>query len=304
MSTPLYEPLRVTPPLTTNHVRMAWVLRAQEAGRKALDAALAAPRKVAGYLRRAVHALHLDAAASWLRRIALRAARPLVAVASRLGTSGVLAGATALITSRTGRSLLNSTLRATGRTLSWTARAAYSLLDRGLRCFGRVGNQAADKLFGGVVSLGGKVAAVAAPVVHRVARLSNPAAPQARVVSALCRSYLLHRLLKGFVGNPWLRLLIEAVLIPAVIDSRLAVWLRGVLQEARTRAQTLQEQARVVVELQRQETAQAEQLLLPTELTDLPVAAGAEDVQLPVAEIPAPGNRAERRAAQRKRPQQ
>ena len=297
MSTSLYEPLRVAPPLTDNHVRMAWVLQAQAAGRKALDAALAVPRKAAGYLSRAVHALHLDAAASWMRRVALRAVRPLLAVASRLGTLGVLAGATALVTGPTGRRLLSSTLRPAGRTLSWIARTAYSGLDRVLRCFGKVGNQAADKLFSGVFSLGGKVAAVAAPVVHRVARLSDPATPQARVVSALCRSYLVHRLVKGFVGNAWLRLLIEAVLIPAVIDSRLVVWLRGVLQQTRTRAEALQEQAHVVLDLQRPEVAPKESPL-PTDSQNLPVAAGLEDVPL-AAEVPAPGNRAERRAHQK-----
>lgn len=304
MSAPLYEPLRVAPPLTDNHVRMAWVLKAREAGRKALEAALSVPRRAAGYLSRAVHAMHLDAAVSWLRRVALRAARPLNAIVTRLGTSGVLAAAAAVVTSPTGRALMNSALRAIGKALGWIARTAYNALDRGLRCFGSLGNKAADKLFAGVVSVGGKVAAVAAPVVHRVARLSDPETAQARVISALCRSYLLHRLLKGFVSNIWLRLLIEAVLIPAVVDSRLAAWGRGVLREARTRAQGLQEQAQVVVDLERQQAAQVMQLLLPVDLPDHPVAAGLKDGQVPdpAREVPAPGNRAERRAAQRKRP--
>ena len=304
MSTPMYEPLRVAPPLTENHVRMAWVLRAREAGRKALDAALAAPRQASQYMTRAVHALRLDRAVSWLRRVAARVVRPAAAVAARLGRSGLVAGAAAVASSPTGRAALSSVGRLAGKALSWLARTAYSGLDRLLRCFGRIGNQTADKLFVGVVSLGGKVAAVAAPVVHRVARLSDPETPQARVVSAICRSYLLHRVLKGFVGNVWLRLLVEAVLVPAVVDSRLATSARGVLRQARTRAQRLQEQAQVVVDLQRQE-AQAEQLALAVDLQDLPVAAGMETVQLPdlPGDVPVPGNRAERRAAQRKRPQ-
>ncbi len=94
-------------------------------------------------------------------------------------------------------------------------------LDRVLPRFGKVGNKAADKLFAGIVSLGGKVAAVAAPVVHRVARLSDPATTQARVLSGICQSYVVHKMLKGFIGNPWLRLGVELVLVPAVLDSRL-----------------------------------------------------------------------------------
>lgn len=300
MST-MYEPLRVAPPLTNNHVRMAWTLRAREAARKALDAALAVPRRAAQYVTRAVRALRLDGAVSWLRRVLGRVARPLAAISSRLGRPGLVAGAVAAVTSPTGRSLLGSVVHLDSKGLYWMARTAYSGFDRVLRCFGRVGNAAADKLFAGVVSLGGKVAAVAAPVVHRVARLSDPETPQARIVSALCRSYLLHRLLKGFVGNVWLRLLIEVVLVPAVVDSRMAVWARGVLHEARTRAQRLQEQAQVVVDLQRQEAAQTEQMLLPTELQDLPVAAGGESLTAPSSDMPVPANRAERRAAQRKR---
>ena len=55
-------------------------------------------------------------------------------------------------------------------------------------------------------------------------------------------------------------------------------------------------------DLQRREASQTEQLLLPTDLQNMPVAAGLEDVQLsePVTEVPVPGNRAERRAAQHK----
>lgn len=301
MSTPLYEPLRVAPPVTNNHVRMAWALRAREAARKALDAALAVPRRAADYVTRAVRALRLAGAVSWLRRALGRAARPLTAISSRLGRPGLVAGAVAAVTSPTGRSLLGTVVRLASKGLSWTARTAYSGLDRVLRCFGRTGNAAADKLFTSVVSLSGKAAAVTAPAVHRMARLSDPETPQARVVSALCRSYLLHRLLKGFVGNVWLRLLVEAVLIPAVVDSRIAVWARGVLQDAPTRAQRLQEQAQVVVDLQRQDAAQTGQLPLPTELQDLPVAAGAESLTTPSSNTPVPANRAERRAAQRKR---
>jgi hypothetical protein len=109
-------------------------------------------------------------------------------------------------------------------------------------------------------------------------------------LSALCRSYVLHRTLQACVGNAWLRLLVEAVLVPAVLDSRLVAQLRAAVQEARVRAERLQEQADTLAVLEVQEPA-----VVP-EAEDLPAAvnkAGDLDNAL------VPSNRAERRAAQR-----
>jgi hypothetical protein len=217
----------------------------------------------------------------------------LKAASSALGKTGLLAAAAGVVTSATGRAVLNRTGRTLGRFIGWMARKTYSGIDRVLRCFGKVGNQAADKLFAGVVSLGGKVATVASPIVHRVARLSDPATPQARVLSGLCQSYVIHKLLKGFIGNGWLRLAVELVLVPAVLDSRLWAWTKGAALEARTRAHRLQEQAQVLVDLE-----QDDQLLLIPDVEDVHVVTTLDE--------PIPSNRAERRAAQRhgKRPQQ
>jgi hypothetical protein len=291
-------------PLTEQHVRMAWVLKARDAAHRALNAALAAPRKAAGYLSRAVHALHLDTAVSWLHRAVSRLTRPVAQVASRLGTSGVLAAATGVVTSPTGRALLNTAGRAVGKLLGWVARKTYSGVDRVLRCFGRVGNTAADKLFAGIVSLGGKVATVATPVVHRVARLSDPTTTQARVLSGICQSYVVHKLLRAFIGNAWVRLGIELVLVPAVLDSRLWAWARSTARQARTRAQRLHEQAQVLMDLERQ---RGEQLVFPDDVEDVrEVRVDEISVVRTVEEMPVPSNRAERRAAQRqgKRSQQ
>ena len=294
MSAQLYEPLRVVPPPSQNHIGMVWLLRAREAARTALDAVLAVPRKAAGFISRLIHKLHLDRAVSWLRRAAARLGQPLRAVSSVLGRTGLLAAATSVVTSPTGRAVLNTAGRMLGRLVGWIACKTYSGIDRVLRCFGQAGNKAADKLFAGVVSLGGKVATVASPVVHRVARLSDPATPQSRLLSGLCQSYVVHKLLKGFIRNSWLRVAVELVIVPAVLDSRLWSWAKGVLSEARTRARRLQEQAGVLADLKQRESGQ---LLLIPDAEDGDVVAALDE--------PLPGNRAERRAAQRgKRPQQ
>ena len=294
MSAQMYEPLQAVAPLTENHVKMAWLLQVQQAARAALDAALAVPRKAAGYVGRVIHKLHLDSAAAWLRRMAVRLGQPLRAAGSVLGRTGLLAAAAGVLTSPTGRAVLNGVGRLLGKAVGWIARKTYSGIDRVLRCFGQVGNKAADKLFAGVVSLGGKVATVAAPVVHRVARLSDPTTSQARVLSGICQSYVVHKLLKAFAGNAWLRLAVELVLVPAVLDSRLWSWTRGALVEARARAQRLQEQTQVLVDLESQDDGQV--LLVPDDLEEVHVVTTLNE--------PVPSNRAERRAAERsKRPQ-
>lgn len=62
MSAQQYGPLRIVRSAAEAQVRMAWLLRARLAARKAFDAALAAPRKAAGFLGRAVQRLHLGGA--------------------------------------------------------------------------------------------------------------------------------------------------------------------------------------------------------------------------------------------------
>lgn len=297
MSAQMYEPLRAVPPLTDNHVKMDWLLRVRRGARAALDAALAVPRNAAVYVSRLIQKLHLDSAASWLRRATARLAQPLRAASSMLGWTGWLASVTGLATSSTGRAAMKSGGRLLGKVIGWTARKTYSGVDRVLRCFGKVGNKVADKLFAGVVSLGGKIATVATPVVHRVARLSEPNTAQARALSGICRSYVIHKLLKGFIGNAWLRLLIELVVLPACLDSRLLAWVRGALAKARARTRRPQEQGQVPADLEGQPEEGDQLVLIPDVMEDV-------HAVTTMPQEPVPSNRAERRAAQRARPAQ
>ena len=281
MSAQPYEPPRLVPPATENQIQMAWLLRAREAARRAFDAALAVPRNAAGFVRRVLHKLHLNRAASALRRLASKLFRPIAAAASRLGTSGLVAAVTGVVTSPAGRAVLGRVGRVLGRIGGWMARTAYSGLDRGLRCFGKAGNTAADKLFAAVVSVGGKIGSVAAPVVHRVARLTDPASTPIRLLSGLCQSYVVHKLLRAFVSNPWLRVLSEVVLVPTVLDSRLWNVLRRTFRQAQVRSQELRQQAKMLVNLEPEQGPTRRQ----GSLVD-------DDVLVP-------SNRAERRAAQR-----
>lgn len=280
MSAELFEPLHLVPPATHNQIKMAWLLRAREAARRAVDAALAVPRNAAGFIGRVLHKLHLNKAATALRRLTSKLIRPVAAAASRLGTSGLLAAATGVVTSPTGRAVLGRVGRELGRIGGWMARQAYSGLDRALRCFGKAGNTAADKMFAAVVSVGGKIGSVAAPVVHRVARLTDPASTPVRLLSGLCQSFVVHKLLRGLITNRWLRVLTEVVLIPTVLDRRLWDGARRTWRQAQVRAQQLREQATVLVHLEEEQSIGEQESLFD------------EDVLVP-------SNRAERRAAQR-----
>ncbi|GAC1444893.1 MAG: hypothetical protein NVSMB55_22840 [Mycobacteriales bacterium] len=146
------------------------------------------------------------------------------------------AGVTAVLTSATcwrGLSKVGSVL---GNGLGWLARTVYNGTDRGLRVLGKPGLEATDLLFAGVVWLGGKIAGIAAPVVHRVAHGTDPSSPQARVLSGIARSYVVHRAVRALIGNPILRLIVEGLFIPTLVDSRVLAWLRQHLRTVRSRA--------------------------------------------------------------------
>ena len=118
------------------------------------------------FVRTLVMRTHLSGAGSWLRRLVSRVAHPLLSAAGRLGKTGVVATITAALTDPTCRRLLGKAATVIGRGVGWLARKVYTGIDGGLRLFGRPGNRMADALFAGVVSLGGKMASVAAPVVR------------------------------------------------------------------------------------------------------------------------------------------
>lgn len=304
MSAQPYEPLYAVPPFDAQQLRFAWLLRARRAAQRSLDAARSAPRKAAGYLSRVAVGAHLQQVPGWVQRLAARVTAPLNGLSRHLGRTGLLAAAAGLVTSPLTRALLDSATRLAGRGIGWSARKAYSGLDKGLRCLGPVGDAVADKLFLAVFSFGGKIATVAGPVVHRVARVSNPRTPQARLLAAVCQSYVMHKLLKVFVSRKWMRALMELVLVPALLDSRLWIRLGVAVGQTRARAARLREQAQVLVDLERQDAAAGRTAVHDASVVEDPPPTDASEVQpddalSKSAEDLQPSNRAERRAAQR-----
>ena len=306
MSAQTYEHLRAVPPRDEQKIRWAWLLQVRSAARRALSAALSVPRKAASFLGRLVQTGHLGRAVSRLRSTAARMARPALRLVGWLGRTGLVASVASVVTSPTGQAVVRTVGGWLGRGLGWLARKTYSLLDKGLRLFGHPGNKTADALFGLVVSVGGKLASIAAPVVHRVARLSDPQSTHVRLLSGLARGFALHRAMKAVITNPYLRMVVEGVVLPFLADSRVGVWVRSQIRTLRERAGHLREQSlslRVVDGLGPQMAAEA-----PTSPASAPKAAG-DHVPMPswIGDLDnaQPSNRAERRAQQRqsKRPQ-
>ncbi len=243
MSAQTYEALTAVPPLEQQKARWGWLLDLRRAARRALDAALSVPRKIAGWIGQLVHTAHVDGALAAVRRAAARLVRPAMWLLNRLGGTGIAAGVVSAVTSPTGQRVIGTVLGWVGWAAGWVARKFYALLDSGLRCFGRPGNKAADALFGVVVATGGRMAAVAAPVVHRVASLTDPQTALVRLVSSLTRGYALHCVMKAMIVNPYLRALVEGVVLPLVADSRLGQWAARQVRILRERALNLRDQA-------------------------------------------------------------
>lgn len=304
-----YEPLHAVPPLTDPQPRFGALLDLRARAQNAYNAMAAAPKKAAAFAARLADRVHLTGAVSWLHQQAARIAKPVAGLANRLGSRGLLAAVTAAVADPRGQAVLRRGARITARVGGWSGRTAYSLIDRGLRLFGRLGNRAADALFDAAVAFGGKLANAAAPVVHRVARFADPTTPPMRVIAGVARSYLLHRLLKGFIRSAYARLLIEGLASTVTVDSGVARWMRSLFGQLRLRLTSLRAQRQTlqktppitpknpdVKEGSAAASADRSAVSRPMPMPPWVIAAAESDE---VAAPPQPSNRAERRLQQR-----
>ncbi len=179
-------------------------------------------------------------------------------------------------------------------------RAAARTADRGLRLFGAPGRRVADALGGQVAHLLVRLTDVLAPLARRWAWLVRPAAPHVRLVAGLARSYLLHLLLRTTIRSTIVRLLVEGVLMPLLVNSRLGQSLRSVVAPPHPSPGTAGRKTGPEVEA---DLAATEAGPRPADLragdTETPDVASAPDEDEEPPAAPEPLNRAERRAQQR-----
>ncbi len=295
-----HEPLRAVPSLDGQRRRFALLLQLKNAVHTARDAAAVTSGQAAAFLARLMTRLHLQTPLSWVRSSAARVSSTAGLVARRLGMSGAAAAAVAVLTSPTARRALRPLVTATARTGQSIVWAAARTADRGLRLFGAPGSRVADALGRQVAHLQVRLDQLLAPLARDRAGLLDPAAAHVRLVAGLARSYLLHLLLRASIRSTVLRLLVEGVVLPLLVNSRLSQSLRSIVTSPHASAPADRPAGPEAPEAGAAATGPK---LPPTDPTAAgPEATGGpsasdEDEEPPAA--PEPLNRAERRAQQR-----
>ncbi len=296
-----HEPLRAVPPLDGQRRRFALLLQLKDALHTARNAAAVASGQAAAFLARLVTRLHLQTPLSWVRSTTAHVISTGGLVARRLGMPGAAAAAAAVavVTSPTARRALRPLVAGTACTAQSVLWAAARAADRGLRLFGAPGSRVADALGRQVAHLQVRLDQLLAPLAQRRAELVHPAAAHVRLVAGLARSYLLHLTLRATIRSAVVRLLVEGVVLPLLVNSRLGQSLRSVVAPPHASGRTAHRPAgpeAPEAAATGPELPPADPTGAPTETTEVAVAPD-EDEEPPAA--PEPLNRAERRAQHR-----
>jgi len=235
MSAHAYGPLRAVPTPPTTSERLAAEIVRRRRLQRAWDALRAAPAKAAGYAARLADALHLTRPAGWLRWHAARLWRSLAVLPARLGRSGMAAAAVVVVTSPAGQAVIRHGASLLSRAVRWAGRTAHGTVRAALRLLGTTGEKAADTLDRWVDRLVSRSGAVLASGARQLARWTDPASALIRALASISRGFLLHRVLRLVVANPYVRLLVEGLVGLITVDSRPLVWLRRQLAALRLR---------------------------------------------------------------------
>ncbi len=224
-----YEPLCAVPPVVDQQLRFALLLELKHALNAARDAVASVTGRAAGVLRRLATRLHLPVPVAWLRGAASQLRSSVPAVSRVLGRSGRVAVAVAVLSSPAARRTLQPVLITVGAAARRAANAFGRLPDRTLRLFGQPGQQAAEQLSGRARALRSRLADFATPTRVQLARLLDPDAPHLQLAAGLARSYLLHLALRSAFRSAVVRLLVESIVIPLLLDTGLGRRLHTVL---------------------------------------------------------------------------
>ena len=197
--------------------RFALLLALRAAARRTFDQAIAVPRAALGWVLRHLHAI--AAAAADVRGLTRLGGLGKSALAT-VREVGIIPTAVAVLSTPVVAAHVLRAAKAVGRGLVRLARSAWAgtqgLLSRG----GSTG----ENITSGITSAGTTVAAVARRVLrHPVTQQVLPAfAAAATLTRPVSHALLAHRVLARLIPAAWLRVLLEAVLVPFVVDPSLA----------------------------------------------------------------------------------
>jgi hypothetical protein len=285
MSTAMAEPLRAVPPLTEVRARFAHMLAVRETLRRAADKSAKLPRQAATYVWRLLQASHLQ-------HLAGRVPNLFNTATTWLGRAEVASVLIGIGTTRRGQNALATVATAVGRSTAAAACAACQALEQGMRLFGHPGVRAADRFAVVTSRIGRRVQELTTVASNRAASAMKPESIHIRVAAALSQSYLLHRALQRLIPGRLLRVTVETLLVPEVVNRRAAWHLYSMLRQRPGRRVTPPPPKTVVVA----DAHASDEDPRPGGFG--PHDAAPQSTPTP-ALVPAPVNRAERRAAQR-----
>jgi hypothetical protein len=205
------RPLHAVPPPTTTD-RIALLLRIRRAAHRALDLALAVPRAAAGWVIRQARTLLAGASANGLLTGAGSLLRSALGVVRAVG---VIPVAATVISSPP---VWRATVRAAGTVAHVLASAVRSLWSRVKGFLGR-GGTVGVQISTALTTAGAALAQATSRVMTHpaVQALLDTARHLGALVAPVSRTVVVHRLLRLLVHVAWVRLALEAAVLPLLL---------------------------------------------------------------------------------------
>ncbi len=305
MSTAQQDNIYWLPPQEGQRRRVALLLQARRVVRRAAQAARHVPQAAAAFIARMTQGRLLAAPTRLLsvfRARALGLAAPLIERARRHPWAAALG---LLLTSTHGRTFGTRLLRAALKGLRQVWSTAIRLTTAGLLRLGVPGRIVVETVQAWTQRTGAVLRQRLAPLafVATVAWKTSKALRAALV--RLLRSYLAHEALSRLVRSRVRLAFLEAVVLPAVANSRLVAWIKTILRRKKDAEQDPPREGHTDTETPPAASTTAEtdgsqqKAQRRTSATSLVVQDDDEDSEPDDAEVPWPGNRAERRAMER-----
>ena len=305
MSTAEQDNILWLPPQVQQRRRVALLLQARRAVRRAAQATRHVPQAAAGFIAQMTQARLLAVPARLLlvfRARAIGLAAPLIERARRHPWAAALG---LLLTSTQGRTLGTRLLRGALKGLRQVWSTAIRLTTAGLLRLGVPGRIVVETVQAWTQRIGAVLRQRLAPLAFVATVVWKTAKALRAALVRLLRSYLTHKALSRLVRSRVRLAFLEAVVLPAVANSRLVAWIKTILRRKKNAEQGPPSEGRTAPETPPAAPTTAEtdgslqKAQRRTSATSLVVQDDDEDSEPDCAEVPWPGNRAERRAMER-----
>ena len=230
MSTAQQDNIYWLPPQKEQRRRLALLLQVRRVVRRAAEAARHVPRAAAAFIARMTQGRLLAAPARLLsvfRARAMTLAAPLIERASRHPWAAALG---LLLTSTHGRTFGTRLLRVALKGLRQVQSTAIRLTTAGLLRLGVPGRMVVETVQAWTQRIGAVLRQRLAPLAFVATVVWKTSKALRAALVRLLRSYLTHKALSRLVRSRVRLAFLEAVLLPAVANSRLVAWINTILR--------------------------------------------------------------------------